>query len=342
MKSDFNYFEDFHIGQEGKAERPITARTVTNADICNFAWTVADYNPDHLNQQHMLQSPDGKRVAHGLLGVCLVTGFLSLNSPQQLGRNIPGAYFYSFEVNYRDAIRMDDTISLNWQVAETSDAPEHQGYGRVKTAFQLLNQDARPIYDGAVVTLVRKKSAPDARLDLKPGTPWEPIPDFVPEPGKTYCVEDFPVGAGGETEGRTVTEADIVNFAGLTGDWDPAYVDADSAARGLFGQRIAHGMLVYSAAQGQWTRHYKKIPAAESALAGRAGDKGTFLRPVMLGDTIRCRYRTAATRVSRSKPEMGLVTIESQVVNQRNEVVVEMTGIEVLASRAGAQKSGKI
>ena len=342
MKSNFNYFEDFQVGQEGKAERPIAARTVTSADICNFAWITNDYSREHVNQHYMANSIYSRRVAHGLLGTSLITGFLSLNSPQQLGRNVPGAYFYSFEVNYRDAIRMDDTVSLNWQVAETSDDPEHQGYGRVKTAFQLLNQDARPIYDGAVVTLVRKKSAPDARLDLKPGTPWEPVPEFVPEPGKPYCVEDLPVGAGGETEGRTITEADIVNFAGLTGDWDPVYMDADSAARGLFGQRIAHGILVFNAAQGAWTRHFNKTLWPETGFAGHLWDKVTFLRPVMIGDTIRCRYRTGTTRVSRSKPEVGLVTTESQTVNQRDEVVQEAAVLHMVASKEGARKSGAI
>ena len=341
MSNQVRYFEDYQVGQEGIAVRPITGRTVTNADIAGFAWIVADYNRDHLNQHHLQESGDGRRIAHGLLGCSLVTGFFSLNSPEQIGRGVPGAYFYSFEVNYRGAIKLDDTISLNWQVAEKSDDPDHEGYGRVKTAYQLINQDGKAIYDGAIVIRVRKESAKDAKLVLKPGVPWS-AREFKLKPGKTYCVEDFPLGEGGETEGRTIIEADVVNFAGLTGDWDPQYVDAEFARKSMFGERIAHGMLVYSCAQGAWTRRYKKIPVAESAIAGRAGDKATFLQPVKIGDTIRCRYRTGATRISRSKPEMGLVTIEYQVVNQRDEVVQEMTGIEVLASRAGAEKSSKL
>ena len=226
-------------------------------------------------------------------------------------------------------------------MAEKSDNPDHEGYGQVKTNYQLINQDGKAVYDGNIVILVRKQTIPDARLELKPGVPWS-AREFKPEPGKSYCIEDFPIGEGGETEGRTMTEADVVNFAGLTGDWDPQYVDAEFAGKSMFGESIAPGMLVYSCAQGAWTRRYKKIPVAESAIAGRAGDKATFLQPVKIGDTIRCRYRTGATRISRSKPEMGLVTIEYQVVNQRDEVVQEMTGIEVLASRAGTEKSRKV
>ena len=341
MQPEIRYFEDYDVGQEGIAVRPITARTVTNADITNFAWITADYNQDHLNRHHMARSTYGTRVAHGLLGSSLITGLFSINSPQQIGREVPGAYFYSFEVNYRDAIRMDDTISLKWRVAEKSDDPDHEGYGQVKTSYQLINQDGKPVYDGAIIILVRKESTKDAKLVLKPGVPWS-AREFKPEPGKFYCVEDFPVGEGRETEGRTVTEADMVNFAGLTGDWDPQYVDTEFARKSMFGERIAHGMLVYSCAQALWTRYYHKLLLAESSLAGRAGDKATFLTPVKIGDTIRCRYRTSHTRISKTKPEMGLVTIEYQVVNQRDEVVQEMTGIEVLASREGARKVTRV
>ena len=341
MQYEFSCFKDYQVGQEGIAVRPITGRTVTNAEITNFAWITADYSPDHLNRHHMAESTYGTRVAHGLLGSSLITGLFSINSPQQIGRGVPGAYFYSFEVNYRDAIRMDDTVSLNWQVAEKSDDPEHEGYGRVKTDYQLLNQDGKAVYDGTIVILVRKESAKDAKLVLKPGVPWT-AKEFKAEPGKSYCIEDLPMGEGGETEGRTITEADVVNFAGLTGDWDPQYVDAEFAKKAMFGERIAHGMLVFTVSQGLWTRYHNKPLRPDTKFSGHLWDKVTFLAPVKIGDTICCHHRTSHIRISKTKPEIGLITTESQTVNQRGEVVQEAEVMHMLASREGARKATRV
>jgi acyl dehydratase len=236
---------------------------------------------------------------------------------------------------------MGDTISLNWQVASTADDPEHEGYGQVKTDYQLVNQDGKLLYDGNIVLLVRKKSAPGARLVLKPGTPWE-IKDFIPDLNQPYCIEDFPIGEGRETEGRTITEADVVNFAGLTGDWDPQYVDAEFAWEGVFGERIAHSLLAFNAAQGLWSRDFNKPLRPATRFAGHVWDKVTFLCPVKIGDTIFCRYRHKTSRISRTKPEVGLLNIESQTVNQRGEVVQEAEVLQMIASREGARKAERV
>jgi len=326
------HYEDYEIGMRGEAERPITGRTVTDADIVGFACITEDYYEAHLNAHYAAHSQYGRRIAHGLLGCTFVTGLLNLNSPHILGRGIPGAYFYSFEVNYRDAIRIDDTVSLDWQIVEKTDFPGLEGYGQVKTAFQLINQDEKMVYEGTVVTLFRKASAANARLLLKAGIPWE-VPAFEPDPDKIYCVEDFPIGYGGETEGRTITEADIVNFAGLSGDWDPLYMDAVFAEKNMFGERIAHGMLIFNIGQGKWTKYFNKPNKPRTGFAGHLRDKVTFLYPVKIGDTIRCRYRTADTRISRSRPGAGIITTESQVINQRGEVVQEATVLHLETSR---------
>lgn len=335
----FFFFEDFQIGREGKAERPIRSRTVTEADIARFAWITADYYPMHLDRHFAAKSLYGLRVAHGLLGTSLVTGFLSLNSPHIIGRGVPGAYLYGIEANYRDAIRVGDTVSLNWRITEKTDDPNHEGYGQVKTEYWLLNQDGKIVYDGAVFTLVRKKPASGAELKLKPARPWVFAQALDPEMDRTYYVEDFPVGAGKDTEGRTLTETDIVNFAGLTGDWNPVHTDSEFAGKFMFGERIAHGLLPYVMCQGAWVREHHRIKLPESAIAGRLRDKVTFLAPVKIGDTIRCHYRIGGTRISRSKPEMGIVTIESQVVNQRDEVIQEGYAMEAVASKITAGNS---
>ena len=80
--------------------------------------------------------------------------------------------------------------------------------------------------------------------------------------------------------GRTVTEADVVAFAGLTGDFHPQHVDAEWAARSPFGERIAHGLLVLSLAAGMVDFD------PEEVLALRRVRDVVFKRPVKLGDTI--------------------------------------------------------
>jgi acyl dehydratase len=82
-------------------------------------------------------------------------------------------------------------------------------------------------------------------------------------------------------KGRTVTEADVVAFAGLTGDFHPQHVDAEWAAQSPFGERIAHGLLVLSMAAGMVDFD------PEEVIALRRVRDVVFKRPVKLGDTIR-------------------------------------------------------
>jgi acyl dehydratase len=125
--------------------------------------------------------------------------------------------------------------------------------------------------------------------------------------------EDVAVGASFTTRGRTVTEADVVGFAALTGDWHPQHADAQWAADSAFGERIAHGMLVVSFAVGL-------VPFdPDRVLALRRISDVVFKRPVRLGDTIRVEGKVAETvRVS---DEAGLVTWAWSVVNQEGRLV---------------------
>lgn len=334
MSDQFRYFEDYQVDQKGITASGVGSRTVTEADIVNFACLTADYHRLHLDRHYTADNIYGGRVAFGLLGLSLVTGMLSLGAPHILGRGVPGAYFYGFDVNYRRAIKLGDTINIHWRVAEKVSDLTHEGFGLVKTAFQVVNQEGTSVYDGTLSTLVRKESAKGAELQLEPGDPWQ-LTEFVPEPEQFYYAEDFPVGKGGETDGRTITETDIVNFTGLTGDDNPQYVDAEFARGSMFGERIAPGMLVFTIAFGLWTRNQYRYKEPKNKIAGHLCDKATFFLPVKIGDTIRCRHKTAASRVSKSRPEAGIVTHELQIVNQRNEVVQEGSVLLMLPSRAG-------
>jgi acyl dehydratase len=135
--------------------------------------------------------------------------------------------------------------------------------------------------------------------------------------GGGACFEDIQVGAEYVSPGRTVTEADIVIFAGLSGDYNVLHTDAEYMKASIFGERIAHGLLGLSIQHGLLDRG---MPAwAGLTLEGL---RWKFKGPIRIGDTIRVRARVAGKREG-DKPDRGIVTVERQVLNQRGEVVQE-------------------
>jgi 3-hydroxybutyryl-CoA dehydratase len=132
--------------------------------------------------------------------------------------------------------------------------------------------------------------------------------------------DDLEVGQRFTTRGRTVTEADVVAFAGLTGDFHPQHVDAAWAADSVFGERVAHGLLVLGLAAGL-------VPFdPERVLALRRVRDAVFKRPVLLGDTIHVEGRIAELSPT------GLVAIALQVVGAGDRTVARAT-VEVLWRR---------
>jgi 3-hydroxybutyryl-CoA dehydratase len=129
--------------------------------------------------------------------------------------------------------------------------------------------------------------------------------------------EDFQVGDLYVSRGRTITEADIVNFAAFSGDWYPLHVDKEYAEKSPFGERIAHGMLVLSAASGL-------MPLTDYAIVAFYGmDRVRFVAPTKIGDTI---HVEAEVTEKKEKGEMGgVVTFQQKVVNQRGEDVAVAT-----------------
>ena len=138
--------------------------------------------------------------------------------------------------------------------------------------------------------------------------------------------EELEAGQTFITRGRTVTEADVVGFAALTGDWHPQHTDAVWAAESPFGERIAHGMLVVSFAVGL-------VPFdPDRVLALRRVADAMFKRPVKFGDTMHVTGRVA--ELGAGSDEAGLVTFQWQVVNQDGKTVCRAR-IEVLWRRDG-------
>lgn len=131
--------------------------------------------------------------------------------------------------------------------------------------------------------------------------------------------EEWEVGAEFESPARTVTEADIVAFAGLSGDYNPLHIDEEYCKTTIFGGRIAHGPLVYAIAAGLL---FQLHLYDDTLIAFLGFENLKFTKPVRPGDTIRARIKVLDKRES-SNPDRGVMRRQLQVLNQRGEVVQE-------------------
>jgi len=140
--------------------------------------------------------------------------------------------------------------------------------------------------------------------------------------------EEFEAGQTITSVGRTVTEADVVAFAALSGDWNQMHTDAHFSASHPFGQRVAHGLLGLSIASGLAMR---LGILEETALAFREIGAWKFSLPIFLGDTIRVRATVSDTKPMR-RLGGGLVTLKAEILNQDDKIVQRGTwGVLVIS-----------
>lgn len=139
--------------------------------------------------------------------------------------------------------------------------------------------------------------------------------------------EQFEVGVTLMTRGRTITEADLVSFAGLTGDYNPMHTDAEYCKNSFMGQRVAHGMLIMSYAVGQ---AYQLGILERTVLAFRALEV-KFSIPVLIGDTIRVELTVSETKVA-ARLGGGTVALKFRILNQDNKAVQRGTMTLLMAS----------
>jgi 3-hydroxybutyryl-CoA dehydratase len=141
--------------------------------------------------------------------------------------------------------------------------------------------------------------------------------------------EDFALDSVSASRGRTVTEADIVNFAGLSGDFIELHMSEAYAAQGPFGKRIAHGALVFSIATGLTVQ---TIKIDDTVIAFYGMDTLRFTRPVFIGDTIHVVKKVIAKELKGT--DRGVVTFETTVLNQNGETVLVYTDKLMVKVRA--------
>jgi acyl dehydratase len=131
--------------------------------------------------------------------------------------------------------------------------------------------------------------------------------------------EEWEIGAEFESPARTVTEADIVMFAGLSGDYNPLHVNEEYAKTTIFGTRIAHGPLVYAITAGLL---FQLHLYDDTLIAFLGFENLKFTGPVKAGDTIHAKIKVLEKRET-SRPDRGVMKRELRVLNQRGEVVQE-------------------
>lgn len=143
--------------------------------------------------------------------------------------------------------------------------------------------------------------------------------------------EDVRVGFRFETPRRTVTEADLVAFAGVSGDFNPLHTDRVFAAGSIYGERIAHGALVLSLATGLRQR----VGLFDGTLMGLLEIRNwRFAAPVRIGDTIRVVNEVTELRET-SKPDRGIMVQRIEVLNQDDAVVASGEFVMMLRRRDG-------
>jgi acyl dehydratase len=144
---------------------------------------------------------------------------------------------------------------------------------------------------------------------------------------KSLFFEDFHIGQRYLTKGRTVTEADVVNFACLTWDHNQLHTDAEYAAATPYGRRIAHGLLGIAIHSGL------AYELTEESILAFLGLTWEFKLPIYIGDTIHVEQVVKEMRET-SHGDRGILTFEKEIVNQRGEVVQTGTTTILLAKRS--------
>jgi acyl dehydratase len=141
--------------------------------------------------------------------------------------------------------------------------------------------------------------------------------------------DDVQVGQEWESLGRTVTEADIVNFAGLSGDFNPIHMDHVFARTTLFRRPIAHGILVLAIGSG-----LAITSPPMRTLAFLSMKEWNFREPVFVGDTVRMRTKVVE-KEERARGRRGVITWHRHIVNQDGKVVQDGITVTLVEGRRG-------
>ena len=152
-----------------------------------------------------------------------------------------------------------------------------------------------------------------------------------------WYFDDMKPGLRFETMGKTMSEAEILDFA-FRYDPQPFHIDVAYAEAGPYGGLIASGVQTIAVALRMFFQ--TRVFAPEISLGSPGVDELRWLQPVRPGDTIRAAGEILEARASRSRPERGIVRYRMEVLNQRDEVVMTMTSATIVLREPAAAGSG--
>lgn len=136
----------------------------------------------------------------------------------------------------------------------------------------------------------------------------------------TKGFDDVEIGTTRTTQGRTITEADIVNFAGVSGDFNHLHTDSETMRESPLGERVAHGTLVFSVVTGLLWQS-QDPSEREHLLAFYGVDNLRFVNPVFIGDTVSVETEIIGKEPTDHPVASGIVRQQVDVTNQRDQTV---------------------
>ncbi|MBI5035261.1 MAG: MaoC family dehydratase N-terminal domain-containing protein [Chloroflexi bacterium] len=151
----------------------------------------------------------------------------------------------------------------------------------------------------------------------------------MPYKPRGLTFDQFNIGDVFVCQSRTVTEADTVNFAGVSGDYNPLHTDEEFGKTTPFGSRIAHGVLGLAIATGQ----ANQLGIFEGTTIALMQQTIKYVGAVKFGDTIHLELKVAEKKES-SKPDRGVVTFDAYVINQHGKNVIEGQWVCLMARRS--------
>lgn len=147
-----------------------------------------------------------------------------------------------------------------------------------------------------------------------------------------WYYEDLEIGFECTTPARTVTEADIVTFAGLSGDYNALHTNQEFAKTTIFQGRIAHGILGLAIASGLFTRT-EFMQQIQKSLMAFLSLNWKFTGPIKIGDTISVKVKLIEKKETK-KPDRGIIVLERTVINHHGEVVQQGETTLMIARRS--------
>lgn len=146
-----------------------------------------------------------------------------------------------------------------------------------------------------------------------------PVLPHMHQSYEPHALADLSEGQRFESGGRTITEADVVNFAGVSGDFTGLHTDAEAAGESQFGERIVHGPLTFAVATGLFLRT-GVIAGTVQAFLGV--DELRFPRPLLIGDTVSLVAEVTEVRPMESRPDSGMAIFDLTVSDSDGDPVL--------------------